>query len=76
MNHFNDENFQDRSNSAFIPKEVINHLEQIQRLATTLVTTRPLRRETEASGPPFLAAATATCQPDNCIQDIHGSLGF
>ncbi len=57
---------------------VINHLERIQRLPTSLVTGiryPPLRRETAAAGPSFLSAATATGRPDYRNQDIHGSPG-
>ncbi len=35
----------------------------------------PLRRQTSAAGPSFLAVATATIRPDYQILDIHGSLG-
>ncbi len=33
------------------------------------------KRETAATGPSVLAAATAKGRPDYDIQDIHGSLG-
>ncbi len=36
----------------------------------------PLRRETPAAGPSFLAAATTSSLPDNRLQDIQGLLNI
>ncbi len=36
----------------------------------------PLRRETVAAGPSFLAAATTSGWPNNRIQNIHGSFSL
>ncbi len=52
-----------------------NLLERIQRLATRLVIgIIALRRETAVTAPSFIAAATASEQPDYRIQGIRGSL--